>query len=90
MDETIKELALIDGAFIVRGNGVVEAAGCLIQAKAEEIVLPGGLGTRHAAAAAITHVTDSLALVVSSSGQVTYFRKGQMFTLFDKSEGRSL
>lgn len=90
MDETIKELALIDGAFIVRGNGVVEAAGCLIQAKAEEIVLPGGLGTRHAAAAAITYVTDSLALVVSSSGQVTYFRKGQMFTLFDKSEGRSL
>ena len=53
-------------------------------------VLPGGLGTRHAAAAAITHVTDSLALVVSSSGQVTYFRKGQMFTLFEKSEGRAL
>ena len=90
MDETIKELALIDGAFIVRGDGVVESAGCLIQAKADDIVLPGGLGTRHAAAAAITHVTDSLALVVSSSGQVTYFRKGQMFTLFDKSEGRSL
>jgi DNA integrity scanning protein DisA with diadenylate cyclase activity/mannitol/fructose-specific phosphotransferase system IIA component (Ntr-type) len=90
MDETIKELALIDGAFVVRGNGVVESAGCLIQAKAEEIILPGGLGTRHAAAAAITHVTDSLALVVSSSGQVTYFRKGQMFTLFDKSEGRAL
>ena len=59
-------------------------------AKADEIVLPGGLGTRHAAAAAITHVTDSLALVVSSSGQVTYFRKGQMFTLFEKSEGRAL
>jgi len=90
MDETIKELALIDGAFILQGNGVVESAGCLIQAKADEIVLPGGLGTRHAAAAAITHVTDSLALVVSSSGQVTYFRKGQMFTLFEKSEGRAL
>jgi len=90
MDETIKELALIDGAFIIQGNGVVESAGCLIQAKADDIVLPGGLGTRHAAAAAITHVTDSLALVVSSSGQVTFFRKGQMFTLFDKSEGRSL
>ena len=90
MDETIKELALIDGAFILRGNGVVESAGCLIQAKADGIILPGGLGTRHAAAAAITHVTDSLALVVSSSGQVTYFRKGQMFTLFDKSEGRAL
>jgi diadenylate cyclase len=90
MDETIKELALIDGAFIVQGNGVVESAGCLIQAKADEIDLPGGMGTRHAAAAAITQATDSLALVVSSSGQVTYFRKGRMFTLFDKSEGRSL
>ena len=90
MDETIKELALIDGAFIVQGNGVVESAGCLIQAKADEIDLPGGMGTRHAAAAAITQTTDSLALVVSSSGQVTYFRRGRMFTLFDKSEGRSL
>jgi len=90
MDETIKELALIDGAFIVQGNGVVESAGCLIQAKADEIDLPGGMGTRHAAAAAITQRTESLALVVSSSGQVTYFRKGRMFTLFDKSEGRSL
>ena len=82
--------SLIDGAFILQGNGVVESAGCLIQAKAYEIELPGGLGTRHAAAAAITHVTDSLALVVSSSGQVTYFRKGRMFTLFEKSEGRAL
>ena len=90
MDETIKELALIDGAFIVRGDGVVESAGCLIQARADEVELPGGLGTRHAAAAAITHATDSLALVVSSSGQVTYFRKGRMFTLFEKSEGRAL
>ena len=77
MDETIKELALIDGAFIVQGNGVVESAGCLIQAKADEIDLPGGMGTRHAAAAAITQTTDSLALVVSSSGQVTYFRRGR-------------
>jgi diadenylate cyclase len=90
MDETIKELALIDGAFIVRGNGVVETSGSLIQAKAESISLPGGLGTRHAAAAAITATTDSIALVVSSSGQVTYFRKGRMFTLYERSAGRSL
>ena len=89
MDETIKELALIDGALIVRGNGVVETAGSLIQAKADNIHLPGGLGTRHAAAAAITSATNSIALVVSSSGQVTYFRKGRMFTLFEKSAGRA-
>ncbi|MDE0576978.1 MAG: diadenylate cyclase [Opitutales bacterium] len=90
MDETIKELAYIDGAFIIRGDGVVESAGSLVQARADEIELPGGLGTRHAAAAAITYVTNSLALVVSSAGQVTLFRKGRMFTLFEKSEGRSL
>ena len=90
MDETIKELALIDGAFIVRGNGVVETSGSLIQAKADNITLPGGLGTRHAAGAAITATTDSIALVVSSSGQVTYFRKGRMFTLYEKTAGRSL
>ncbi len=90
MDETIKELAYIDGAFIIRGDGVVESAGSMVQARADEIELPGGLGTRHAAAAAITYVTNSLALVVSSAGQVTLFRKGRMFTLFEKSEGRSL
>ncbi len=90
MDETIKELALIDGAFVVRGDGVVETAGTLLQAKVEHVALPGGLGTRHAAAAAITQATDSIALVVSSSGQVSYFRKGRMFTLFEKSAGRTL
>lgn len=90
MDETLKELALLDGAFVVRGDGVVESAGSLIQARSDGVDLPSGLGSRHAAAAAVTHVTDSLALVVSSSGQVSLFRRGHMFTLFDKSEGRSL
>ena len=80
-------LSLMVLFFIVRGNGVVETAGSLIQAKADNIILPGGLGTRHAAAAAITYATDSIALVVSISGQVTYFRKGRMFTLFEKSAG---
>ena len=68
---------------------MVETAGSLIQAKAENITLPGGLGTRHVAAAAISQATNSIALVVSSSGQVTYFRKGRMFTLFEKSAGRA-
>ena len=43
------------------------------------------------AAAKRMHAANSdCALVVSSSGQVTYFRKGRMFTLFEKSEGRAL
>ena len=91
MDETIKELALIDGAFIVQVTELLSLPDALFRQKPMKLNFRGGLGTRHAAAAAaITQVTDSLALVVSSSGQVTYFRKGRMFTLLEKSEGRAL
>jgi len=85
MDETIKEFSSIDGAFVIRGDGVVEAAGSLIQASDYNHVLPSGLGARHAAAAAISVVADCIALVVSSSsGQVTLFRRGVMMPLTEK------
>jgi len=81
MDETVKEFSSIDGAFIIRGNGVIEAAGTLLRAP-EYPDLPGGLGARHAAAAAITKSTRSLAIVVSeSTGQVTLFSQGDMVSL---------
>ncbi len=85
MDETIKEFSSIDGAFIIRGDGVVEAAGALIQAADYNHALPSGLGTRHAAAAAISVAADCIALAVSSStGQVTLFRRGVMMSLTEK------
>lgn len=85
MDETIKEFSSIDGAFIIRGDGVVESAGSLLQATDIKHVLPSGLGSRHAAAAAISVATDAIALVVSSStGQVTLFRSGVMLPLTEK------
>jgi DNA integrity scanning protein DisA with diadenylate cyclase activity/mannitol/fructose-specific phosphotransferase system IIA component (Ntr-type) len=85
MDETIKEFSSIDGAFVIRGDGVVEAAGALIQAADYNHALPSGLGSRHAAAAAISVATDSIALVVSSSsGQVMLFRRGVMMPLTEK------
>lgn len=88
MDETVKEFSSIDGAFIIRGDGVLEAAGTLIHAPDYIHKLPSGLGSRHAAAAAITLATDSLAVVVSSSsGQVTLFRRGEMLPLMEKSFG---
>ena len=90
MDETLKELAHVDGAFVIRGDGVVETAGSLIEASAENVRLHAGLGTRHAAAASITQRTDSLAVVVSQTGQVTLFRKGTMFPLYEKSDGPRL
>jgi diadenylate cyclase len=85
MDETIKEFSSIDGAFVIRGDGVVEAAGSLIQATDYNHALPSGLGSRHAAAAAISVAADCIALVVSSSsGQVTLFRRGVMMPLTEK------
>jgi DNA integrity scanning protein DisA with diadenylate cyclase activity/mannitol/fructose-specific phosphotransferase system IIA component (Ntr-type) len=85
MDETVKEFSSIDGAFIIRGDGVVESAGSLIQATANDYVLPSGLGSRHAAAAAVSVTTQCISIVVSSStGQVTLFRRGVMLPLTEK------
>ncbi len=85
MDETVKEFSSIDGAFIIRGDGVVVSAGSLIQATDSDHALPSGLGSRHAAAAAISVATQCIAIVVSSStGQVTLFRRGVMLPLTDK------
>ena len=90
MDETVKEFSSIDGAFVIRGDGVVLSAGSLIQAMDNEHTLPSGLGSRHAAAAAISVTTDCISLVVSSStGQVTLFRRGVMLPLTDKKMATS-
>ena len=86
MDETVKELSSIDGAFIIRGDGVLISAGSLIHAPAYNHNLPSGLGSRHAAAASITQVEDCLCIVVSgSTGQVTLFRRGEMLPLIEKA-----
>ena len=85
MDETVKEFSSIDGAFVIRGDGVVESAGSLIQAMDSTQDLPSGLGTRHAAAAAISVAANCISIVVSSStGQVTLFRRGVMLPLTGK------
>lgn len=85
MDETVKEFSSIDGAFVIRGDGVVLSAGSLLQASDSDHALPSGLGSRHAAAAAVTVATDSVSVVVSSStGQVTLFRRGVMLPLTER------
>ncbi len=84
--ETIKELASIDGAFILHGDGTIETCGAYLKtASQHEYELPQGLGTRHHAAAAITAVTDALAVTVSeSTGTVTIFRGGRPITEIEK------
>jgi len=77
--EAIKEIAQMDGAFIVARDGTVEAACRIIDAPNSGLTLPKGLGTRHWAAAAITSVTNALAVVVSqSTGTVRLFQKGEI------------
>jgi DNA integrity scanning protein DisA with diadenylate cyclase activity/mannitol/fructose-specific phosphotransferase system IIA component (Ntr-type) len=88
MDETVKEFSSIDGAFIIRGDGVVVSAGSLIQATDNDHALPSGLGSRHAAGAAVSVAAQCIAIVVSSStGQVTLFRRGVMLPLMEKGMG---
>jgi DNA integrity scanning protein DisA with diadenylate cyclase activity len=56
-----------------------------VQAPHGSFNLPSGLGSRHAAAAAISNHTNCIAIVVSSStGQVTLFRRGVMLPLTEK------
>jgi diadenylate cyclase len=77
--EAIKEIAQLDGAFVVARDGTVEAACRIIDAPNTGLVLPKGLGTRHWAAAAITNVTHALAVVVSqSTGTVRLFQNGEI------------
>ena len=69
----------MDGAFVVSRDGTVEAACRIIDAPTTGLTLPKGLGTRHWAAAAITNVTRSLAIVVSqSTGTVRIFQDGEI------------
>jgi diadenylate cyclase len=86
LEETIKEMSALDGAFIISGKGVIETCGAYLKiASQQEYDLPRGLGARHHAAAAITAVTDSIAMTVSAStGTVTVFRHGGIVTEIEK------
>jgi DNA integrity scanning protein DisA with diadenylate cyclase activity len=81
LEETVKEFSALDGAFVIRGDGVVLSAGVQLVPSVPLPQLPGGLGTRHAAAAGITASTSAVAVCVSqSTGTVTVFRSGQTVT----------
>lgn len=77
--EAIKNFSVLDGAFVIREDGVVLAAGRYLSASNEKVKIPLGLGARHAAAASITAETKSIALVVSqTSGAVRLFKDGNI------------
>ncbi len=77
--ETVKELAQLDGAFVVDDYGTFIAAARFIEVdlSSPEYFLPG-LGTRHAAGASISGATDAIAVVVSQSSVVRVFADGEV------------
>jgi DNA integrity scanning protein DisA with diadenylate cyclase activity len=84
--ETIKEFALLDGAFIIKADGTVLSAGTYLLPQSRVTDLPGGLGTRHQAAAAITAETRSTAITISqSTGTVTVFQNGGMVLTLERA-----
>lgn len=85
LKESIKEFAAIDGAFVIRDDGVILCAGRHLDAAGGDLYLPKGWGSRHMAAAGITNVTNSIAIVVSeSTGAVRIFSRGRPFMEIEK------
>jgi len=77
--EQVKDIAQLEGALIIRRDGVAEAACMYLDVLAEGITLSKGLGSRHWAAAAISEKTNAIAVAVSqSSGAVRIFQDGQV------------
>lgn len=89
LEETVKEFSAIDGAFVIRGDGVILSAGRYLAPRSRlEEPLPQGLGTRHETAARITVTTEAIALCVSqSTGTVSIFKGGRMIIDIQKPRG---
>ncbi len=75
---TVKELAQLDGGFVVSAAGIVLAACRYLDAAATAIDLPLGLGSRHIAAAHISSATRAIGIVVSESAVVRLFCHGSL------------
>lgn len=75
--EDIKEIAMMDGAFIVSAEGIIEKSRQIIEISHAELTLSKGLGARHWAGAAISQSTKAIGIVVSqSTGTVRLFQNG--------------
>lgn len=75
--EDVKEIAQMDGAFIVSPDGIVEKSRQIIEVSHADLTLSKGLGARHWAGAAISQITKAIGIVVSqSTGTVRLFQNG--------------
>src|SRR5260370_7141951 len=74
---TIKELAQLDGAFVVSDQGIVEAACRYLDAMASDVALPYGMASPHLSDASISQATHTVAIPVSQSSMLRVFYHGQ-------------
>jgi DNA integrity scanning protein DisA with diadenylate cyclase activity len=73
---TLKQLAQLDGAFVVGDDGAVVAACRYLDRPTDNVTLPLGLGSRHLAAAAVSRLAGVVAVAVSTTGVVRTFVDG--------------
>ena len=82
--EGLKEIAQLDGAFVISRDGIVRAACRMINSPTAKVSLSKGFGTRHWAGAAVSKVTNALAVVVSqTNGAVRIFQNGVSVLLIE-------
>ena len=81
------EFSGMDGAFVLRSDGVVVAAGRYLEELAPENSVPSGLGARHRAAAGISASTRCISFVVSeSTGDTRVFGGGRLLMTIEKND----
>lgn len=76
--ETVKELAQLDGGFVVDSEGYFRAAARYFNVDLDSHSFGLGLGTRHAAGSSITAQTKGVAIVVSQSSVVRIYAAGEL------------
>lgn len=83
----IREFSGMDGAIVIRSDGIIAAAGRYLQDLAPEGTVPSGLGARHRAAAGITSTTRSVAFAVSeTTGDTRVFGGGRLLMTIERGD----
>lgn len=83
----VREFSGMDGAFVLRSDGVLVAAGRYLQVGAAEGMVPTGLGSRHRACAGITRRTRAIAFALSeSTGDTRVFGGGRILMTVERTD----
>ncbi|HSM56187.1 MAG TPA: diadenylate cyclase [Candidatus Sulfomarinibacteraceae bacterium] len=86
LHDALIELAKLDGAFVLRGDGFIRAAAVFLASNMPEetVEIPTGLGARHLVAATMTARTEATAVVVSATdGNIRVFAGGRLVLQLD-------